>query len=287
MNRIAWLLLSIALVTLVPACAGVSLVIEEPTPTPTPVPPTATATPIPPTATATRVPPTATSAAPPTEVPTSTPVPDQVVTQATGACAHPYYPVRSDTTWNYQTQTGGAEPSEYAVTFNDIGANAFTSRQTFPGSSTEAVWLCGDEGLLPTEVASFMFFQMPGFEFETVDSSGALLPAPEAWEVGATWETKYTVEATTKVLGLSIKSLADISINNEIADTESVVVPADSYDNVTRIDSTGTALINAPGTQMEAPFSFSHWYVEGVGLVKISAVVQGTSFEMELVSVEQ
>jgi len=210
-----------------------------------------------------------------------------VTTQASGACTHPYYPVRSDTTWNYQTQTGGAEPSEYAVTFDDIGADAFTSRQTFPGSSTEAVWLCGDEGLLPTEVASFMFFQMPGFEFETVDSSGALLVSPEAWDLGATWETEYTVEATTKVLGLSITSLADISINNEIAEVERAVVPAGSYANATRVDSTGTALINAPGTQMETAFSFSHWYVEGVGLVKISAVVQGTSFEMELVSVEQ
>jgi len=47
------------------------------------------------------------------------------------------------------------------------------------------------------------------------------------------------------------------------------------------------ALINTPAGQSEAAFAFSHWYVEGVGLVKIAADVQGTTFDMELLSVEQ
>ena len=71
-----------------------------------------------------------------------------------------------------------------------------------------------------------MFFEMPGFEFETVGFSGALLPLPDDWEVGAAWETGYDVQATTKVLGLSVRSQVDVSVNNQIVGEEQVVVPA-------------------------------------------------------------
>jgi hypothetical protein len=104
---------------------------------------------------------------------------------------------------------------------------------------------------------------------------------------GATWATNYTLEATTKVLGLSISSGVNISVDNQIAAVEQVVVPAGTYPQAVRIDSIGTALINAPATQSEYPFGFSHWYVEGVGLVKISANIQGTAFDMQLESIGQ
>jgi hypothetical protein len=287
-----WLLLVLGLAGVILACVVTpavtvepteSSIVEEPTEPPdTPVPPTAT--PVPPTDTP--VPPTATPVLPtdtpsPTEVPTSTPSSAQVVTQASGACEHPYYPVRSDTAWVYEGGTG------YTVTFDDIRADSFTSSQTFPGSTTESLWLCTDEGLIPSEITAFMFFEMPGFEFETVGFSGALLPLPEDWEAGATWETGYDVQATTRVLGLAVRSQVDVSVDNQIVGEEQVVVPAGTYPNATRIDSTGTALVNAPGMQTEAPFTFSHWYVEDLGLVKLSANVQGTPFEMVLSAVEE
>jgi hypothetical protein len=210
-----------------------------------------------------------------------------VTSEATGACLHPFYPVRSDTVWKYQTQVGDDAPSGYSVTYDDIGTDAFTSVQIYPGSTDETVWLCSGEGLVPTEITSFMFFQIPGFEFETLGHSGALLPPPETWVEGATWATNYTLEATTKVLGLSISSGVNISVDNQIAAVEQVVVPAGTYPQAVRIDSIGTALINAPATQSEYPFGFSHWYVEGVGLVKISANIQGTAFDMQLESIGQ
>jgi hypothetical protein len=278
MNRKLWWLLWIGLVVPMLACGVATAVVEEPAATPA----KATLTPK-----ATPVPPTPTKTAPPTEMPTSTPAFDRVVSEATGACRHPYYPVRSDTTWHYRTQVGEDEPTTYSVTYENIGAESFTSLQTFPGSTEESLWLCTDEGLIPAEIASFSFFQLPGLEFETIDHSGALLPPPEAWEVGATWETGYQVQVTTRVLGIGITSQADISLDSEMVGVERVVVPAGSYPQAVRIDSTGTALVNIPGNEMEAGFLFSHWYVEGVGLVKISADVQGTSFDMELLSVEQ
>jgi hypothetical protein len=284
MNRRVWLLLLIGLTILTLACGVATVVVEEPTTTPTKSVMTPTATTVPPTVTP--VPPTDTPTPPP-EAPTSTPSSLQVISQATGACQHPYFPVRSDTVWQYQTQMGADAPMAYSVTYDDIGAESFTSRQTFPGATAETLWLCSDEGLIPSEIATFLPFEFPGFEFETLDFSGALVPPPGEWEVGATWETGYIMQVTTKVLGLSISSGADISVDNQIAAVEQVVVPAGTYPQAVRVDSTGMALVNMVGSEMETPFSFSHWYVEGVGLVKIAADIQGGTFDMELLSVEQ
>jgi len=246
---------------------------------------TPTATPVAPTDTP--VPPTDTPPPPPTEEPTSTPAFREVVSQATGACQHSYYPVRSDTVWEYQTQMGGDAPTAYSVTFDDIGAESFTSSQTFPESAAESLWLCTDEGLIPSEIATFLPIQISGFEFETLGHSGVLLPPPGELEEGTTWETAYTMQVTTKVFGISIRSQAEISVDNEIAAMGQVVVPAGAYPQAVRVDSTGTAQANIAGSEMEAAFSLSHWYVEGVGLVKISADVQGRTFDLELLSVEQ
>lgn len=284
MNRKFWLLLLMGLPILTLACGLTSVVVVEPTATPEESVTTPTATPVPPTDTP--IPPTDTPP-PPTEEPTSTPAFREVVSQATGACRHPYYPVRSDTVWEYQTQMGDDAPTAYSVTFDDIGAESYTSRQISPESTAESLWLCTDEGLIPSDIVTFLPIQIPGFEFETLGFSGALLPPPGEWEPGTTWETGYTMQVTTKVLGISIRSQAEINVDNEIAVEEQVVVPSGTYPQAVRIDSTGTALVNTAGSEMEAPFSFSHWYVEGVGLVKIAADVQGRTFDMELLSVEQ
>jgi hypothetical protein len=95
------------------------------------------------------------------------------------------------------------------------------------------------------------------------------------------------VQAPTKVLGISISRQAVLGVENHIVGVERIVVPAGVYPEATRIDSEGTALIDGAGSQTQAGFSFSHWYVEGVGLVRLSAEVQGTAFDMELVSVKQ
>ena len=260
----------VVLATLTLACRLTSVAVQEPTASPpTPASPPPTATPV-----------------PPTEVPTSTPVPGQVISQASGACRHPYYPVRSDTTWRYQTRVGEDSPTPYAVTYDDIGADAFTSRQTFPGSTAESTWLCSDAGLIPGELASFLPVQIPNFEFRTLGHSGALLPPPGEWAAGATWQTGYRLQVTTRVLGIPISSGADLSVENQIVGVEELVLPAGSYPQAVRIDSTGAARADATGSETQVGFSFSHWYVEGVGLVKISADVQGTAFDMELVSIE-
>jgi hypothetical protein len=180
LRRYSWVIL-IVLLTLTLACALSSVVGQdsaapgrEQTAAPTAIPVSPTASPTIP-STATPVPPTRTPA-PPVKTPTSTPSYSQVTSQATGACNNAYYPVRSDATWHYRTQVADTPPTEYAVTYDHIQADSFTARQTFPDATAESLWLCSDEGLIPSDITSFMFVPIPGFEFETLGYSGVYLP---------------------------------------------------------------------------------------------------------------
>jgi hypothetical protein len=296
-GRYAWVI-GIVLLTLMPACALSSLLGGDPgapgreqaaSLTATPVSPTATPLPSPSptsTSTATPAPPTRAPASP-VQTPTSTPSYMRLTSQAPGACNNAYYPVRSDATWHYQIQAGEASPTEYTVTYDHIQADSFTSRQTFPDVTTESVWQCTEAGLLPSDITSFMFVQIAGFEFETLDYSGVYLPPADEWIVGATWETTYTVKATTKVLGVSIVSQAEVKVHNRITAAEQVSVPAGTYPSAMRIDSTATALVHAAGSDMQTDVAFSHWYVKDVGLVKAESDDSATAFVMELVSIDE
>jgi hypothetical protein len=296
-GRYSWMIL-IVLLTLTPACALSSILGEDsavadqaqnavPTATPvsrTPTPlPTASPTS---TSTATPVPPTRAPVSP-VRTPTSVPSYTQVTSQATGACNNAYYPVRSDTTWHYQTQAGDAPATEFALTYSHIQTDSFTSQQTFPDVTTESLWQCTDAGLLPSDITSFMFVPIAGFEFETLDYSGVYLPPTDEWMVGATWNTTYTVKATTKVLGISVASKADVRVHNQIAAVEQVSVPAGTYPSAMRIDSTATAVLHAAGSDMQTDVDFSHWYVKDVGLVKAESDDPTTVFLMELASIEE
>jgi hypothetical protein len=288
----------IALLTLTPACALSSLVgqdsavpdqAQNAVATATAIPPTATPLPAASptsTSTATAVPPTRAPVSP-VRTPTSIPSYTQVTSQATGACKNAYYPVRSDTAWHYQSQAGDASPTEFTLTYSHVQTDSFISQQTFPDVTTESLWQCNDAGLIPGDITSFMFIPIAGFEFETLDYSGVYLPPADEWTIGATWNTTYTVKATTKVLGVSIASNADVRVHNRIAAAEQVSVPAGTYPSAMRIDSTATAVLHAAGSDMKADVTFSHWYVKDVGLVKAESDDSTTAFLMELVSIEE
>jgi hypothetical protein len=296
-GRYAWVL-GIVLLILTPACALSSLLGgdsgapgQEQTAAPTATSITLTATPLPSaspttTSTSTPVPPTRAPASP-VQTPTSAPSYTRVTSQATGACNNAYYPVRSDTTWHYQIQRGDAPPTDYAVTYDHIQADSFTARQIFPDQTRESLWRCTDEGLIPSDVSSFMFVQIASLEFETLDYSGVYLPPADEWAVGATWETTYTVKATTKVLGISVVSQAEVRVHNRIAAAEGVSVPAGTYSNAMRINSTATALVHSGGSDIRIDVAFSHWYVKDVGLVKAESDDPATDFVMELVSIDE
>ena len=286
--------------------------VTPPTPTsppPASPPPTATSsTSPPPTATSFTSPlPTSTSTPPTSSLstpvsPVDTPVPPTatsaaslssggIVPEATGACFHPYYPIRSDTTWRYRTRGPAGATAEFSITYGDITQDGFTVRQTFPDLTTEARWTCTEEGLISSEFASFSLPRMPGFELETFDHAGVGLPPADQWKIGTTWDSSYTVNAEATLAGMAVDSKANIAMRNRIAAIEEVTVPAGTYPQAFRVDLTGTMTISAFAARVsdmsrKIDFDASQWYVEGVGLVKSASDGPMGAFVLELMSVE-
>jgi hypothetical protein len=223
---------------------------------------------------------------PPSEEPSATPAPTQAATRVGDACYSPYYPIRSDTTWLYRTQASGAATSDYSMTYKDITPSSFTAVQTFSEFSSEVRWMCTEQGLISSEYAQLNLANLPGFEFETLDVTGATLPPAERWEVGTAWDSKYQLKATADIQGVSVESQFEITMQNRIAAQEPVGVPAGSYPDALRVDSTARMVIDAAGRSTEVNLSFSNWYVQDAGLVKSASADPSAAFVLELLSVE-
>jgi hypothetical protein len=110
--------------------------------------------------------------------------------------------------------------------------------------------------------------------------------------VGSTWDTNWKMAGTMTVPEAgSVKAEIDVQQTNTIAAIESVTVPAGTYPEAVRVDSTMDIAITAKMGGMTVPattttVNSSSWYVEGVGLVKNVSPDESGEATMELVAVE-
>lgn len=238
------------------------------------------------------------TAAEPAAQPTETEAAAEVApeTAANGACSHPYYPVLPDTTWHYRSTTTGLPTIDQYFTYEEITADSFVSKQRIEGETTtdlEATWLCKDDGLLNVAYGLVTFMDLPGdFTFETVEYEGVSLPLAEEWVVGKEWTGNWHIKGEADIAGVGT-TVSDIDVvqENRIVAVESVTVPAGTYDEAVRVDSTVTLELTTTVGETSMPgmttdFSLSAWYVEGVGMVKQSSADTEWGFEMELIAME-
>lgn len=256
-----------------PSTAPPSDTESEPTAAPTAPPPTPTPTPVPP---------------PPT--PTATATPEQtegrLETQASGACANPFYPIRDDWVWTYRTFAAEALASEYTQSYTNVSAEGFTNIVQLEGATVEAAWLCSEEGLISSEYASIALTSVPDLSFETLDYSGIYLLPADQWALNATWETTYDVRTAFTVEGMSVETDMSVVMQNEIVAIEEVTVPAGTYPEAYRVDAYTTMDMSMSGISTSMDFMVSQWFVRGVGLVKSSSTYEGMTSGIELVSLE-
>lgn len=218
-------------------------------------------------------------AAPPAE-PTT-----EAVTQGVGFCANEFYPLRSDKTWRYSINSAG-QVSEYTLTFKDITENSFTILQTFPDLTNEVAWTCSADGMLSSNFASMNLASVADVEFETIDMGGIALLPEEQWLVGASWPMEFQVRAVFTSSGSQFTGEGQVNLTRAISAQESVTVPAGSYPDAFRVDSSGEFIISVLGAQTSTPVSYSDWYVRGVGLVKSLSGTATLPYSMELVAFE-
>lgn len=207
--------------------------------------------------------------------------------EASGFCNHAFFPVRSDTVWHYQISGEGEELTDYSITFKDITGDSFTAQQTFDDDlSVEARWDCNEEGLISAQFVNLIFSDAPELDFETLSIDGVFMPPAEDWVVGTTWANDFEVSFSVSAEGMVISSTFNINIQNEIVAIEPITVPAGSYDEAVRVESTSTVVMEAFG-ETSVAVDFTSWYVEGVGLVRNVTSGDGEDVVMELVELKQ
>ena len=107
-------------------------------------------------------------------------------------------------------------------------------------------------------------------------------------EIGYTWTSTYTLSAEVNLEGFSQTMQIQVSIDHTISAIEAVTVPAGTFPEAYRVDSTGSIEMLMIMGESSNPlssfaFNFSTWYVEGLGMVKSSSEFSGISSATELI----
>jgi hypothetical protein len=208
-----------------------------------------------------------------------------VDSQGTGFCSNAFFPLRSDKTWTYKTTTGDSD-YDFNWTFKDITDSSFTIVQNFPSLTNEISWQCGPDGMLSSTYANLAMNSDVNVKYDTLSVTGVALPPADEWVMGKSWDMDYVVGVTLETEGMTIEASGDIVTTRTITAIESVTVPAGTYANAYRVDSTGQMTLDMMGNQSTTPLTYSDWYVKGVGLVKSSSAQDQLTYDMQLISFE-
>lgn len=210
---------------------------------------------------------------------------DAVTSEGTGFCNNAFFPIRSDKTWNYNVTSVG-EDADFSWTFKDISDTSFTIVQNFPGVTNEITWDCNSDGILSSDYANMAVNADVDVQYETLEVSGVSLPPADQWSVGKSWDTNYSVMVNINAQGFETQAGGNIQLNRTITAIESVTVPAGTYPEAYRVDSTGQMTLDIMGNESTTPLTYTDWYVKGVGFVRSSSTDGDLSYELELISFE-
>lgn len=203
------------------------------------------------------------------------------------ACYHPFFPVVDGASWTYQYSDGDG----YTITIEETGQDTFTMTQIMADEDTEFTvdWYCTEDGLLRGSFAQVDLLSQatteedtPELTFETLEWEGETLPSPELMETGYTWTSDYSLSAEVNLEAFSQTMEVNVSIDHEIGAVEEVTVPAGTFPEAYRVDSTGNIemVMNLGETSNPLSgfeFNYSTWYVEGLGMVQSGSEFSGYS----------
>ncbi len=207
-------------------------------------------------------------------------------------CYHPFFPITEGAFWTFQLSTG----ESYTMTVTNVTDESFTLTQDFTESDLvlSVDWFCSEDGLLVGDFAQVNFLNQSGGEdgvemtFDTISWEGETLPAEDLLEVGYEWTATYHMKGDITMAGVMSTAESTVVINYVIAAIEEVTVPAGTFAEAYRVDSTGDIAINMDFNGATLPltsinFGSSSWYVEGVGLVKTADYFTDYTSGMELI----
>lgn len=226
--------------------------------------------------------------APPSEAPAGD---TALLIDTSSVCYNPFFPVSEDASWTFQYNTG----ETYELTIDITGEDTFTITQTLNNDELVASvnYFCTEEGIIQGDFAQIDLLDElgedgPEFDFTTLEWTGHSLPNPDEVDVGSTWTSNYTLSGDMNVGGLETTADATVTINYVVGAIEEVTVPAGTFPQAYRVDSTSDMEIALSMGESVVPFSgfnfsSSTWYVEGLGMIKSSDTFEGGSSSIELI----
>lgn len=203
---------------------------------------------------------------------------------AGAACDNAFMPVNREVTWRYYSSYTGEAPTQFTIVITDVRTDGFTSSLAFPELFSTIQWNCGPDGLFSSEFAQFTIAMMPGTNIETLSYEGTTLPAEEFWKIGYTWTSSYQINMSIEESGLS--TTATVTFSNQITAIEEVTVPAGTYPESYRMESSGTISLNIMGSVIDTPIQTTNWYAKNIGMVKSVSTDEAGTSTVELLAIE-
>ncbi|MCE9646220.1 MAG: hypothetical protein K8S20_09500 [Chloroflexi bacterium] len=198
-----------------------------------------------------------------------------------GACANPLYPVVTGASWTYSFN--GAAPGNFTRSITAVNADGFLDQDVFDsGISRSGEWKCDNGSLIalkPDSGASTADVQSQNVSatFQTTAMSGVTLPGTV--NPGESWSQNFSMEGVEHINGMDIPARSDTSFTCTGGATESVIVPAGTF-NAMRMDCSTNIAITITMNDTDIPTNVATtstmWYAPGVGMVKTDSVVGTT-----------
>lgn len=206
------------------------------------------------------------------------------------ACYQPFFPIVDGVEWTYQYDTGMA----YTQSIDVTGPDTFTMIQTLDGGTVlTAEWFCSEEGIVSADFAQLQALnESMGEENTRLDLSvlsweGETLPPFEQMVPGYAWTSSYSLTGEFDIQGVTGTADSNVFLNHTITAIEEVTVPAGTFPEAYRVNSSGTIEMTLVTSDLSIPpttidFTYTTWYVAGLGMIKTADSFVEFSSEMVL-----
>lgn len=201
------------------------------------------------------------------------------------ACDHPYFPLRSGSSWTYSTTEGTSTWSVGSAAGTADSAQA-TMSIVVPEITMTTHWDCTSEGIISYDFGNISVAEMGEVvTMDVTDSSGVFLPAASLLAAGYSWSDNYTLVMHVTAEGVSLDTTMSAAESWTAVGMESVSVPAGTFEAL-RIE--GTENISMSGFMgmggVDTVVSATFWFAEGVGIVRYTSASAGYTSVGELTS---
>jgi len=215
--------------------------------------------------------------------------PSPLPAAAVGPCANPLMPVVAGASWTYKTTTSGLKDGSLTRSIKTVSDSGFTSQDNLGSLTSNGDWKCEAGNLIALQPNGGTTSTVSGAniqaDMKTTAMDGITLPASVT--TGTVWSQTFKLEGTITVHNKSIPTQDDVAQKCTAGPTESVSVPAGTF-NAVRADCdlkmAITMTLGGAGTPSTIDTQVQMWYAPNVGLVKTVAQVSGTTSTLELTS---